>query len=283
MLFRLLVFAFAVCSIRAADEWVYLGNETLRLGINKTAGACIGWLSAGKDAPNVLNSYDRGRFVQQSYYGDSDGSLWGKNPWRYNPVQGGHYEGKPARVLEFKADATTLYSKTQPVHWATGVDLPEVEMEQWITLEGALAHVRFRMTYRGGKTHSARHQEIPAFFVEPRLGTLVFYDGAEPWTDGALTRKQPNFPNESVKLTEHWAAWVDERDWGVGLCVPVATDATCYRYGNGVIRKDSCSYIAPLATFSLKPGLVWEYDAWMTLGTVEEIRGRYGKLPRSKP
>jgi hypothetical protein len=171
-------------------------------------------------------------------------------------VQGGHYEGKPAKSLELKAGATTLYSKTQPVHWATGADLPGVDMEQWITLEGPLAHVRFRMNYRGEETHAARHQEIPAFFVEPRLGTLVFYDGQAPRTGGALTRKQPNFPNESIKLTEQWAAWVDDTDRGVGLCVPVATEATCYR--------------SPLATFALKPGLVWEYDAWMTLGSVEE-------------
>jgi hypothetical protein len=269
---------FTAFAARGGDEWVYLENGLLKLGVNKTAGACIGWLSAGKDAPNVLNSFDRGRFVQQSYYGETDGSMWGKNPWRYNPVQGGHYLGKPAQVLEFKADTTTLYSKTRAVHWATGADLPEVDMEQWITLEGPLAHVRFQMTYRGEKTHPAHHQEIPAFFVEPRLGTLAFYDGAAPWTGGALTRKQPNFPNESVKWTEHWAAWVDDQNRGVGLCVPVATEATCYRYGNGVIRKDSCSYIAPLATFALVPGLVWKYDAWMTLGGVEEIRERFRKV-----
>jgi hypothetical protein len=136
------------------------------------------------------------------------------------------------------------------------------------------------MTYRGEKTHAPRHQEIPAFFVEPQLGTLVFYDGDQPWSGGTLTRKQPNFPNESVKLAEHWAAWVDGQDRGVGLYVPVATDATCYRFGNGVIRKGSCSYIAPLATFALKPGLVWEYEAWMTLGSVEEIRERFRDLAK---
>ena len=266
----------SVCG--AADEWAYLENAALRLGVNKTAGACIGWLSAGKDAPNVLNSYDRGRFVQQSYYGASDGSMWDKQPWRYNPVQGGHWQGKPARVMEWRADATTFYAKTKPVHWATGADLPEVTMEEWIALDGALAHVRFRMSYSGEKTHPPHHQEIPAFFVQPQLGTLVLYDGDAPWTGGALTRRRPAFPNESAKMTEHWAAWVDEHDRGVGLCVPVATEATCYRYGDGVVRADSCSYIAPLATFALTPGLVWEYEAWMTLGSVEEMRARFAKL-----
>lgn len=263
---------------RAEDAWVYIDNGELRLGVNKTAGACIGYLSTGQDQPSVLNSYDRGRFVQQSYYGDKDGSMWDKTPWRYNPVQGGHWQGKPAKVLEFKSDATSLYSRTQPVHWATGQDISEMVMEQWIKLEGPVAHLRFRMEYKGTLSHAAHDQEIPAFFVQPEFGTLAFYDGSEPWTGGGLTRRQPGFPNESVKLAERWSAWIDEKDRGVGLYVPVADRATCYRYGNGVIRKDSCSYIAPLAKFALTPWLVWEYEAWMTIGQLAEIRDRFRVL-----
>src|SRR5215204_5149507 len=114
----------------AAPEWVYVENGVLKLGVRKDAGACIGFL-AGADGKNVLNSYDHGRFVQQSYYGRSDGSLWVKQPWRYNPVQGGDYQGHAATVLEFRPEPAQLYSKTRPKHWATGQDLPEVEMEQW--------------------------------------------------------------------------------------------------------------------------------------------------------
>ena len=77
----------------------------------------------------------------------------------------------------------------------------------------------------------------------------MYYDGDKPWTGGELTRRQPSFPNESARLGERWAAWVDAQDRGVGLYVPVTDRATCYRYGNGVIRKDSCSYFAPLTSF----------------------------------
>jgi len=138
------VFSLALSAL-GEDTWVFIDNGALRLGVNKTAGACIGFLSAGKDQPSILNSYDHGRFVQQSYYGDTDGSMWDKNTWRYNPVQGGHWQGKPAQVLEFKSDATTLYSRTQPVHWATGKDLPEMVMEQWITLDGPILYLGFRI------------------------------------------------------------------------------------------------------------------------------------------
>jgi hypothetical protein len=281
---RTLVLLLVLCLsalARAEDTWVYIDNGTLRLGVNKTAGACIGFLSEGMDQPNVLNSYDRGRFVQQSYYGDPDGSMWDKNPWRYNPVQGGHWQGKPAQVLEFKADATTIYSRTQPVHWATGRDLLEIVMEQWIKLDGSLARLRFRMEYKGEQSHAPHDQEIPALFVQPEFHTLVFYDGEKPWTDHELKRRQPGFPNEYVKLAEHWAAWIDIRNRGVGLYVPATDRATCYRYGNGAIRSDSCSYIAPLKKFALKPGFVWEYESTMTIGTLEEIRARFRGLNRA--
>src|SRR5687767_14058284 len=113
--------------------WIYLENGKLKLGARKDAGACIGFLS-GSGGRNVFNSYDHGRFVQQSYYGMEDGCFWAQQPWRYNPVQGGDYLGKPATLLECKPEPTKLYSKTRPRHWAIGADLPEVEMEQWISL-----------------------------------------------------------------------------------------------------------------------------------------------------
>jgi hypothetical protein len=30
--------------------------------------------------------------LQQSYYGDADGSSWNGQPWCYNPVQGGSWQ-----------------------------------------------------------------------------------------------------------------------------------------------------------------------------------------------
>jgi hypothetical protein len=278
-IFLMLVLAcLTALPLHAADEWVYIENEALRLGVNRTAGACIGWLSAKRDGRNLLNSHDRGRFVQQSYYGETDGSLWAEKPWRYNPVQGGDWRGKAAAVLEFSTTANSLYSKTRAVHWASGADLPGALMEQWIALEGELAHIRFKFTYTGAASHPAHDQEIPAFFVQPFLDTLVLYDGAKPWTADELTRREPGFPNEYVKLTEHWAAWVDAHDRGIGLYVPLADRATCYRFGADRTAPGACSYIAPLKRFALMPGFVFEYDAWITIGALSEIRERFTAL-----
>ena len=165
---------------KRADDWTYLSNGHLRLGVKKSSGACLGHLSTGPSGRNLLNHFDQGRFVQQSYYGDSDGSHWVRKPWRYNPVQGGDYRGQASVLREFRADKMALYAKVTPRNWAGGELLPEVTLEEWVELKGRLAHIRFKLSYAGKRTHGARHQEIPAVFVEPDLTRLATYEGTRP-------------------------------------------------------------------------------------------------------
>lgn len=256
----------------AQEKWLYLDNGHVRLGVNLSAGGCIGWFSHSHSSENVLNAYDTGRYVQQSYYGDKDGSDWNGKPWRYNPVQGGSWENRPAEVLETKSDPTSLYTRTQPRHWATGAATPECIMEQWLRLEGGLARLKFKVTYEGKKLHQATHQELPALFVIPRLDTLVFVDAEKQ-----LARRQPGFPNDYLRLGEPWCAWVnDKTNAGIGLHMPHAAEITCYRVRNG--NQGDCSYLAPIQTFALKPGLVFEYEVTLALGTVEQLRAVFAKL-----
>src|SRR6185369_7421210 len=137
-------------------------------------------------------------------------------------VQGGDWRGHPARVLEFTSTTTTLYAKSQAKHWAAGTDLPDVIFEEWIGLTGRLAQVRFKMSYSGTNSHPKITHEIPAVFLAPEFDTLVLYDGPKAWSGDALHRSQPGWPNESRLMTEHWAAYVDARNWGLGVLVPAA-------------------------------------------------------------
>ena len=280
MLLLLSVSSTARAESTTPDDWSYLDNGQIRLGVKKSSGAAIAWLSQSGSTRNLINHFDRGRLIQQSYYGDKDGSLWNQKPWRWNPVQGGDWRGNPATVLELKIDRTTLYAKTQPRHWATGQLLPDVTMEQWIDLADRIAHVRYRMTYTGTHAHAKADQEIPAFFTEPDLDTLVLYDGNAPWTNGPLSRSKPGWPNESRKIAEHWAAYVDEKDFGVGAYVPAADRLTCYRYVEG---KASCSYFAPITTFAITPGFVFDYDVYLTVGTSAAIRDSFRDISKMRP
>ncbi len=263
---------------RSTNDFVFIDNGELRLGVKKSSGAGIAYLALSSTNENVINHWDRGRLVQQSYYGAKDGSVWDKQPWRWNPVQGGGWRGEPAQLLEFKAERTSLYAKTMAKHWATGKDLPEVTFEEWISLTGRVAHVRFKMTYTGTNTHPKTTHELPAVFIEPQFDTLLVYDGTNAWTGAAVNRSKPGWPNESRKMTEHWAAYVNTNNFGVGALVPVADSLTCYRYGDGKREHASCSYFAPLKKFAITPGMKFEYDVWLTIGSTAEIRGRFEKI-----
>ncbi len=263
----------------AETNFVFIDNGQIRLGVKSSSGAGIAWFSESGSVRNLLNHFDHGRLIQQSYYGNKDGSLWDKTPWRWNPVQGGGYKGKAATVLELKTETDSLYARTRPRHWATEADLPEVTMEEWISLTGKLAHVRFRMSYHGTVTHAKTSQEIPAFFAEPDLSTLVVYDGKEPWTGASLSRSQPGWPNESRKISEHWAAYVDTNNFGIGAYVPLADRVTCYRFAAGrSSREGACSYFAPLISFAITPGFVFEYHLYLTIGTAGEIRQNFRRV-----
>ena len=274
MLFPLLL-ALTAPPASSAD-WVYLDNGKIRLGVDRSSGACIGYLSESGSSRNLLNHFDRGRFVQQSYYGDEDGSIWAKTPWRYNPVQGGEYRGGPSRLTAFRSHGGRMYARLTPRNWAGGQLLPEVTMEEWIDLHEMLVHVRYKMTYRGGHTHEKRSQEIPAVFTDPSLSTLVTYAGDRPWTGGALTARTPGWPNETQPITESWFAYVDDQGYGVGACVPVSHVATCYRYTGS--PESACSYAAPLTEFALTPGFTFSYDLYLTVGASAAIRARFAAL-----
>ena len=258
------------------EDWVYIQNDQIRVGFLRSHGGGIAHLSSRKSDFNVLNHYDHGRLIQQSYYGDKDGSHWADKPWRYNPVQGGDYKGNAAKLIDFKSTDAAASTKTIPRHWAAGQLLEDCTMEQWIKLDGPIVQVRFRFRYRGSKTHQPRHQETPAVFVSPKLSTLITYSGQKPWTGAPLTRKKPGWPNEYVALPENWAAYVDQNGNGIGVYVPDSTEATCYRFP-GRLGSD-CSYLAPLRTFAITPNLSFSYVAYFTLGNAETIRKRFTQL-----
>ena len=263
---------------RTTNDFVFIDNGELRLGVKKSSGAGIAYLALSATGENVINHWDRGRLVQQSYYGAKDGSMWNKQPWVWNPVQGGGWNHEPARVLELKTQPAALYAKTMAKHWATGQDLPDVIFEQWIVLTGQVAQVKFRMTYTGTNGHPKTTHELPAVFVEPQFDTLLVYEGTNAWSNGAVSRSKPGWPNESRKFTERWAAYVNTNNFGVGAFVPVADELTCYRFGDGQREHGSCSYFAPLKRFAITPGLQFDYDVWLTIGSAKEIRQRFGKI-----
>ena len=264
---------------KTGRQWEYLDNGRVRVGIDKSRGACIGFFAESATGRNLLNHYDEGRFIQQSYYGAADGSKWNGKPWVYNPIQGGHHKGKRSRLLEFNRDnkKKTISAKIQPLSWASGVSCPEAIMGVTISLDGSMAKIRFRMDYTGKDQSVIRDQEMPAVFVDAELPNLVYSE------DGKLKRRVPGWPNQRGKATESWVAYLDDKDWGIGICTPGTESFTCYRFkGDGKTGPtgSACSYVAPLRRFSLQKGLAVDYEVFLTIGSLAEIRKRFALLKR---
>lgn len=259
-------------------------NEQLELGFDMSRGGAICRLSKRENKLNVINNYDHGRCVQQSYYGDRDGSKWSDKPWRWNPVQGGSCNGKSSKVISSQFSRTKCKVVTQPTHWATGAEIPEAEMSTEATLDGNLAHLVYRFTYTGDRQYGATHQELPAVFADESLDTLVFYHGKSPWTNGEVKRVVPGWPNRSYDVSEQWAAYVNEDDWGLGVYSPRMQHITCYRFpqdGKDEPKGNACSYFAPIENFAIGPKFVFEYEVWLTIGTVNEIRKSFDGVRQS--
>lgn len=277
----------AACAALAAkpgESWVYLDNGTIRIGVDKSRGAAIGYFALSKDQRNLLNHNDEGRFIQQSYYGDADGSMWAKKQWTYNPVQGGSYKGEDSKTLDFRETANELYARIEPLHWASAKSCPEAIMQEWITLDGPVAKIRMRMDYTGPTQMAKKHQEMPAMFVDYALPHLVFEkDGKR--VKHAPVDLQKNGGPEKIDYTGGWLAYVDDKDLGIGICTPGTNMAVTYRHlGDGKTGPDgsACSYVAPIRTLQLEKGTVVDYEFFLTIGSLDEIRDRFQK-PNKKP
>jgi len=277
LLLALFLLPAAAAEPAAKEKEKFLSNGEVKIGVDLGSGGSIFWFSELPADRNLLNHHDRGRFIQQSYYGKPDGSQWVDKPWHWNPVQGGDYKGKPARVLETRESGGGLYVKSVPVNWAGGEDIEECRMEEWISLHGKVAEIRFRFTYSGSEEHPPAHQELPAVFVDHALEDLVFYKGEQPWTGATLAKEKPGWPNEGRDATEEWAGYVGPDGRGLGVHFPGSTHLTTYRFqGEPGPKGGGCSYFAPVRTMQIKPGFVHDYTIHLTIGSAAEMRERFG-------
>ena len=258
------------------NQWEFLDNGIIRVGVNKSRGAGIGFLGETGTGRNVLNYCDHGRFIQQSYDGAPDGADRNGKHRQDNPIHGGTWCGKDTGVVEFRKVADSgLYARVELRHRASGKPCPEAVMEQWITLNGPVAHVCCRLTYTGKEHGTITSQERPAVFVDAELQNLVYVQRDK------LVRRLPGWPNESGDTSEDWVACVDDRDWGIGLLTPGTSTFTCDP-SRGVEKSDprgaASPYVAAIRKLRLRSGQVVDYEFYLTPGSLDQIRHRFAAL-----
>ncbi|MBE0652533.1 MAG: Ig-like domain-containing protein [Bacteroidales bacterium] len=274
-----------------AQETIGLDNDTLHLKLDLTRGGAISYISKSGTTRNIVNIHDEGRYIQQSYYAgkslnrQADGQNPSWSPWSWNPIQVGDSYNNRAQILEYSQEGNTLYVKCIPMLWDMNNMPAEAEMEQWTTLEGNVIKVSNKLTclrtddiYGEGVSN---HQELPAVYPISSLKNLYSYFGQLPFTGAPLSN--PAVVNlssgfwgryENDMVTENWMAFVDNTQWGIGVYTPICNNFLAGMAGApGYEATDgSTSYIAPVKSAVLNKNSVFEYDYYLVIGTLDQIR-----------
>ena len=271
---------------RAEPEMSWLENDRIKVGVDLGMGGSITSLIGKPDGRELINNFDHGRQVQMSFYsGPIPYAAGGKQPhpaWRqlgWNPVQSGDWAGNSARVLEHRNSGKEMYTRLVPMQWPLDGVEGDCELESWVNLEAQAVHVRCKLTNRReDKTfYAARHQELPAVYVNGGFSRVVTYAGDRPFTGGALSEwVDPGPPWKAFSATEHWAALVDSKGWGLGVWQPATTywkqgevPGEAAKLGT---RDNATGYIAPVALEHIDHNIQYEYEFRLIAGTVKEIR-----------
>lgn len=286
------IYAFYVSDRKLPMEEVYLSNGSIKLGTDLMGGGTLTYLEKlyyktskkdyyidevitpdnsvyiGVDAHkiaseggvegstdhhvNLINYYDAGRQIQQSFYSDVGGSkekTEGENGytrwmcftadpsgyyWPYNPVQGGDCHCNISQISDYRRTENSIYIRCKPLDWAGNNYVTDSYMENWYSIENDVVTVKNRFVNFAGFTDQihldAHGLELPATYIAHPLNTLVTYQGESPWTEdktGLIYQDNlgPWKDGADVinKHPEDWFAWVNEDRFGVGMYIPEVT------------------------------------------------------------
>jgi len=305
---RILVLTAAICAFSlglagedrplrdGSERMASIDNSIIKVGVDLDRGGSIGFLADVKQGRNVVNVHDLGRWIGQSYYAGpkpfgTAHPAWKDWPW--NPVSAGDVYGNASKVLDKKNDGKTLFVKSIPRQWALKNVPGDCTFETWITLEGRSVRVRNRLTNQRNdeKQYPAMDQELPAVYTIGRLHRLMTYIGDSPFADKPLTEipKQPSKEGKpqwtTFFATEHWAALVDDEDWGLGVIHPDVVRFLGGFHGKantGGPNDDPTGYIAPVRQEILDHNIVYDYQYTLVLDSLTNIRKEaYRQRPKS--
>ena len=246
---------------------VYISNSFVKVGVDEEKGGAICYMSHANNTQNVINCWDCGRCIQQSYYGRDDGTNWNGKSWCWNPVQAGSWNNLHARINSLvRVSDTRLVIHTTPRNWGGGELCEDVEMITDITLlpQGHV-HMNCVMRYKGKEIHPVKDQEIPACFFDSSFSTLIYRT-----KNGNTIKTIPTEPSNNNMRTDADATWAGymnpQTKQGVFVTCPRATQLTAYRVENtSQPHLSNCSYMAPLIVSAIAPESTVTYDVYFEL------------------
>lgn len=270
-------------------------NGVLKIKLDLTRGGAISYISLSGSDRSIVNIHDEGRYIQQSYYAGkrldrkAEGQSTAWSPWSWNPIQVGDSYKNRAKILNYKQEGNTSYVKCIPMLWDMKNMLAEAEMEQWNVLEGNVLKVHCKLTcHRTDNIYGENKendQELPAVYPISALSNLFAYVGNSPFTKDTLSNLEvvylaSGFWGKYPNVSEHWMAFVDSSKWGMGVYTPSCISFLAGMAGKpgGESSDGATSYIAPVKKEILNKNSVFEFDYYIIVGSLNEIRTKVYQL-----
>lgn len=274
------------------EDLLLLDNGVIKIGIDRAKGASITQLSWAGYPKNMVNGYDPGRLIQQSYYAGrrvdrkAEGQHQAWSPWSWNPIQGGGV-GSWAKVNRFeRLPDGRLFGETVPKLW----DMPDEEakalMRQWTGFEPGMPDVVVVQCElvssredgdRWGSAGSSP-QEVPATYFTRNFDTFKSYLGDGRWQEEA-SKVGP--PWSHATPARKAMACFNRAGQGVAIFSP---NAVTWNYGpHAGGRSDDplagpCVHIAPVTRAELRPRSTFRYRYWLVVGDANQIARRLEQL-----
>ena len=320
------ILGFSVFNREIPDREVFADSDNLKIGVDLLWGGALSYVEdldsnvqavsvdgqikvdsnaaerynakSVNDNVNLINRYDPGRLVQQSYYGtmEYDFGIFMENDWRYNPVQGGNQFGDASKIVDLKITDNSVYIKCRPLDWAKEKEfITPSYMEATYSVENGAVHGKCRFVDFSGYPEAESSQEIPAFYCIEPFNNFVYYKGDNPWKNEPLTNEPdlifwpdagyPKFYNK-----ENWAAFTGEFEDSFGIGIYVRGEE---EFLSGVFNRettdsedpstdDPTSYIAITKTRIFRSFEPFEYEYYLATGNTTEIRETFKNIANSK-
>lgn len=303
------------------SDLTYIENSRFKVGVRLSWGGALCYFEdkndGMSDVSNLINAYDVGRLVQQSWYmnGANTGNYNGTS-WKYNPVQGGDWNNNESRLIDVVVGKGSLYVKCQPMDWGAGTDgktytISRSYMENWYTVYTDRLYVKNRFyDFSGIGCTSAINQEIPAMYFIGYLNTFA-YNSSGDINNTANTTTHANLPfwsggsgsnNEydqdygtktrfAVNGTQAWGAWYNPTsNFAVGFYTPGIARFISGRNQHNIYGdtkspfSPGCSYTAAGLDCKLSSYKAYTYSYMITSGYgVDTIRSTFAKYASSVP
>lgn len=276
------------------EEILHIDSGSAKIGIDRTKGASITYLSFPGYQQNMVNIHDPGRLIQQSYYAGKrldrreEGQSESWSPWSWNPIQGGGVGDSWAKVTKFKRiDEFTLFGETIPKLWDMHDEDAAATMRQWTSFEPDMPDVvvvRNQLVCkreRGDQWGAAKEtpQEVPALYFTRNFDLFKTYLGGGDWR---RETQAPGPPWGRAKPPLKAMACFNKEGQGVAIYSP--TSGESWNYGPHVATMSNdpkggpCVHIAPVSRIHLGPQSTYEYRYWLVVGDEQQISIRLDHL-----